>query len=53
MTRGGDNDDRQYRAVRIDTRRNVKMIGQASKEVVLEYGSHLKSLLSLLRVGLR
>ena len=53
MTRGGDNDDRQYRAVRIDTRRNVTVIGQASKEVVLGYGSHLKLLLSLLRVGLR
>ena len=53
MTRGGDEDDRQYRAVRINTRRNVEMIGQASKEIVLGYGSDLKSLLSLLRVGLR
>lgn len=53
MTRGGDEDDRQYRAGRIDTWRNVKLIGQASKEIVLGSGSHLKSLLSLLKVGLR
>ena len=42
MTRGGDSDNRQYRAGRMDTLRNVKLIGQASKEVVLGYSNRLK-----------